>query len=82
MAANLVLNVAAPKPRDSREQSPIYLAARQPPSTVTGAEGSSNKLTRRDGAMNRREAGGKTKPNPKDTLVQDIDPSRYHPSGR
>ena len=85
MAANLVLNLSsqAPKSREERDHASAYQSLRKPP--PTGTEGRSKQsqgsLTRRDmhGAKRQKEknTGIQVKLEPRESLIQDIDPSRY-----
>lgn len=90
MAANLVLNLS--QPVKSREHVPLYQTLKQPPNTGAGlAEGRSKQgfLTKRDMVGTATGAGNKTQRRaaserdskdftiPRDSLIQDIDPSRF-----
>ncbi len=89
MAANLVLNLQAkPATKEGSDRSSLYQSPRHPKNA--GAEESrhgrgTGSLTRRGEAgsgkgMSRRRMAGekesKAKTNPKEALIQDIDPSR------
>ena len=83
MAANLVLNLSQPlKSSEGREYS--YQSPRKPPDAGSGENSKFGSLTRRESSSNDRrripsekESPQKSKADPMDSLVQNIDPSRY-----